>query len=59
MKLVFMALLTGAITGSIFSYLKLPLPAPPTLAGIAGIIGLFLGFKGTEYLIQILTKIAK
>ncbi|WP_110943096.1 XapX domain-containing protein [Inediibacterium massiliense] len=56
MKLVLMALLTGAVTGSIFPWFKLPLPAPPTLAGIAGIVGLFLGFKGTEYLMKLFIK---
>lgn len=49
MKLVMIALLTGIITGSIFSWAKLPLPAPPTLAGIAGIVGIFLGSKIVDY----------
>lgn len=37
-------LLTGIIVGAVFSYFKLPIPAPPTLSGILGIIGLFLGY---------------
>lgn len=53
MKLITVALLTGIITGSIFSWAKLPLPAPPTLAGIAGIIGIFLGSKIVDYAIKI------
>lgn len=52
MKLVMIALLTGIITGSIFSFAKLPLPAPPTFAGIAGIIGIYLGAKLVEYATQ-------
>lgn len=38
------ALLTGLIVGIIFAALKLPIPAPPALAGVLGIIGIYLGF---------------
>jgi len=34
---------TGIVVGLVFSALKLPLPAPPVLAGILGIVGIFLG----------------
>ncbi|MGC6464437.1 MAG: XapX domain-containing protein [Akkermansiaceae bacterium] len=34
---------TGIIVGLIFAAFKLPLPAPPVLAGILGIVGIFLG----------------
>lgn len=37
------ALGTGILVGLIFAALKLPLPAPPVWAGIAGIVGIFLG----------------
>jgi XapX domain-containing protein len=40
MTTIFLALLVGMIFGAIFTALKLPLPAPPTLAGVMGI---FLG----------------
>ena len=39
-----MAALTGLAVGVLFSFLKLPLPAPPTLAGVMGIVGMFVGF---------------
>lgn len=39
-----LALLAGALLGFIFVKLKLPIPAPPVLAGIAGIVGIWLGF---------------
>lgn len=39
-----LALLAGAALGFIFVKLKLPIPAPPVLAGIAGIVGIWLGF---------------
>lgn len=44
MREVLLALLTGFLLGIIFCRLKLPVPAPPTLAGVMGIIGIFLGY---------------
>ncbi|MDO6427750.1 MULTISPECIES: XapX domain-containing protein [Thalassotalea] len=42
-----LALFAGALVGLIFSVIKLPLPAPPVISGIAGIVGIYLG--GTLY----------
>lgn len=39
----FYALGAGLAVGLLFSWLKLPLPAPPTLTGILGAAGVFLG----------------
>jgi XapX domain-containing protein len=39
-----MALLVGAIMGFAFALLRLPIPAPPTLAGVLGIVGITVGF---------------
>jgi len=39
----FLALITGLIAGLIFSAFKLPLPAPPVLPGVIGILGIYLG----------------
>jgi len=44
-----LALLTGAIVGALFSLLQIPIPAPPNLPGVLGIIGIFLGYKGVEW----------
>ena len=41
---VFLATLTGFVVGVLFSFLRLPIPAPPTLAGVMGIVGVYLGF---------------
>lgn len=41
---ILMSLVTGAVVGTAFGFLRLPIPAPPTLAGIAGVVGVFLGF---------------
>lgn len=38
------ALFAGAICGAVFSIFKLPIPAPPVLSGISGILGVFFGF---------------
>ena len=40
---LFLALLAGFIVGVLFSAIRLPLPAPPMLAGLLGIVGIFLG----------------
>lgn len=47
MNLIIVALsvLTGAVVGGLFAYLGVPVPAPPTLAGVAGIVGIFLGYR--------------
>lgn len=50
MKEVVLATLTGLAVGVLFSFLKLPLPAPPTLAGLMGIIGMFVGFMIMNYI---------
>lgn len=49
MNLSVLALITGIVAGGIFTALKLPLPAPPTLPGIMGITGIFLGAKIIEF----------
>jgi len=38
------ALGLGLVVGFLFAILRLPIPAPPTLAGLLGIIGITLGF---------------
>ncbi|HZG73309.1 MAG TPA: XapX domain-containing protein [Chondromyces sp.] len=50
MKEVFLALICGFIVGFLFALLRLPIPAPPALAGVAGIIGIYLGFKAIGWL---------
>lgn len=43
--LAVLALVTGLVTGSVFSYLQIPIPAPPNLVGILGIIGIYVGYS--------------
>ena len=44
MKEVLFSILTGGIVGAVFALLRLPVPAPPTLPGLMGIVGIFLGY---------------
>jgi XapX domain-containing protein len=43
MKDIIFALLAGLVVGLIFGKLRLPTPAPPTIAGVVGILGVTLG----------------
>ncbi|WP_433745484.1 XapX domain-containing protein [Falsibacillus pallidus] len=54
MKVVILAVITGFIVGFIFAVFRLPIPAPPALAGIMGIVGIYLGFKAYEWLLPIM-----
>jgi XapX domain-containing protein len=38
------ALLAGGFVGFLFAKLRLPVPAPPTIAGLLGIIGMAAGY---------------
>lgn len=50
MKLILLSLATGFIVGFVFALLKLPIPAPPALAGVMGILGIYSGFKAFDYI---------
>ena len=49
---IFLALLSGTVVGLIFSALKLPLPAPPVLSGVIGVLGVYLGGIVYEWIIK-------
>lgn len=38
------ALLFGLLVGGGFAFFKQPIPAPPTVAGVVGILGITVGF---------------
>jgi len=44
-----LALVTGLLAGAFFRLLQVPIPAPPNLAGILGIVGLFLGYQLVDH----------
>lgn len=43
MKVIILSLATGIAVGSIFTLLKFPIPAPSNAAGIAGVVGVYIG----------------
>ena len=45
-----LATLTGLVTGGVFKFLEIPIPAPPELPGLMGIVGIYVGFKIVEHL---------
>ena len=47
--LIVLATLTGIITGLVFGFFEVPIPAPPSLAGVMGIVGIFLGYRIMDY----------
>jgi XapX domain-containing protein len=49
MTIVF-AIITGVTVGAIFAGLKLPIPAPTNIAGVLGIVGIYVGFTIVQYL---------
>lgn len=40
---VILATVSGFAVGVLFSFLRLPIPAPPVLAGVMAIMGVYLG----------------
>lgn len=56
MQQLFLALLAGFIVGIIFAAIRLPIPAPPALAGVMGIIGIYLGYKVFEWVMTFITR---
>ena len=47
---IVLALLTGLIAGAAFAAIEVPIPAPPSLPGVMGIVGIYLGYKGINWL---------
>ena len=45
MRDIILSSLTGFGCGVVFATFKLPVPAPPVFAGVAGIIGLWAGYS--------------
>jgi len=52
MKEIFLSIITGLFCGIVFAAFKLPVPAPPVFAGVAGIIGLWLGYDAISRFIS-------
>ncbi|PRX61497.1 XapX domain-containing protein [Cohnella sp. SGD-V74] len=59
LKEILLSLLAGLIVGIVFKMIKLPLPAPPVLSGVLGIVGVFLGGLAYEWISQSLRSVGK
>ena len=44
-----LALVTGFLTGAVFRFLNVPIPAPPNLSGVLGIVGIYLGYVALDH----------
>lgn len=44
-----LALLVGLSVGALFSYLRIPVPAPLELPGVVAIFGIYLGYRLIEW----------
>lgn len=49
---VVLATLAGVVVGFLFSAIKLPIPAPPVLPGVMGIVGVYIGGVTYQWLIE-------
>lgn len=52
MQEILIATVTGLGVGLVFSAFKLPIPAPPVLSGIMGIVGIFLGAQLYQWIVK-------
>ncbi|GHF93466.1 XapX domain-containing protein [Thalassotalea marina] len=52
MSEILLALFAGTLVGIIFSAVKLPLPAPPVLSGIMGIVGIYIGGMAYQWIME-------
>jgi XapX domain-containing protein len=53
---ILLSLLAGLILGLVFFFIKLPLPAPPVLPGVMGIVGIWLAGVIGPYIVEFFTK---
>lgn len=48
-QITVLAMLTGLLTGGLFRYLHVPIPAPPELPGLMGIVGIYVGYRIVDH----------
>jgi XapX domain-containing protein len=51
MQEILLAFISGLVVGFLFALIKLPIPAPPALAGVMGIFGVYVGYKIYHWLL--------
>lgn len=52
MNEVLLATLAGFLVGILFTAIKLPIPAPPVLSGVMGIVGVYSGSIAYSWIIE-------
>lgn len=52
MNEILLAVFAGVLVGFIFSAIKLPLPAPPVISGIMGIVGIYIGGQAYQFIAE-------
>ena len=52
MNEVLLAVIAGFIVGVLFSAIKLPIPAPPVLPGVMGIVGVYAGGVAYQWIVE-------
>ncbi len=50
---VLISTVTGLLVGILFTAIKLPIPGPPTLAAVMGVVGIYLGMHVCHLLIRL------
>lgn len=50
MSVVLLSFAVGIACGLVFTLAKLPLPAPANIAGVFGIIGIYVGFLAGSWI---------
>jgi XapX domain-containing protein len=55
MKEVLLSLVAGLLVGVLFKIIKLPIPAPPVLSGVVGIVGVYLGAVLVDWVAKIMS----
>ena len=46
------ALAVGILVGLTFGFTRLPVPAPPTIAGVLGIVGITIGWQVATWIAE-------
>lgn len=47
-----LALLVGGVCGGVFALARLPVPAPPVLSGVIGVLGVYSGYTLIQFLLS-------
>ncbi|CAM4248923.1 hypothetical protein JCM19233_1644 [Vibrio astriarenae] len=52
MNEIILATVAGFVVGVLFTAIKLPIPAPPVLSGVMGIVGVYLGGISYQWIVE-------